>query len=81
MFGITEIGIDQAFSTSIMPIFIEIGTIIFRCSVVYGVYHVMRMQFTQGINQIKWAVIGYISLKMIDAFTILVDRVANNIHF
>lgn len=74
-------GIANAFDNSIMPIFYEIGTVLFKCCIVYGVYYIIRMQYTQGVERIKWAVIGYISLRLTDSFIQLIDNIAKNMKF
>ena len=64
-----------------MPILIDIGKVIFSCSVVYGAYYIMRKQFVIGIDSIKWAAIGYIALRLTQGFTNLVDSIANGLKF
>ena len=76
-----NVGIAQAFDTSVMPIFMEIGVVLFKCCVVYGIYFLIRMQYTEGVNRIKYAVLGYIILRMTDSFVDLVDQIARNIRF
>lgn len=80
MIGVVNngIGIVSSFNSSIMPIFMEIGVVLFKCSVIYGIYRIIRSQYTQGVTQIKWAAIGYISLRLTDAFVVLVDNIAKN---
>lgn len=76
-----EIGLYNAFRESIVPIFADIAQILFWCSVVYGAYYVMQMRYSEGINRIKYAMIGYIVFKMADGFMRLVDNIANNMKF
>jgi len=73
--------LSTAFNSGIMPILIDIGKVIFSCSVVYGAYYIMRKQFVIGIDSIKWAAIGYIALRLTQGFTNLVDSIANGLKF
>lgn len=75
------IGLYNAFQTSIAPLFYDIGKTLFWCSVAYGGYHIIQMRYTEGINRIKWAAIGWIILRMTDQFLQLTDKVANNMKF
>ncbi len=74
-----SIGLYDAFRTSITPIFFEIGKTLAWCSASYGTYYVIQMRYTEGINRIKWAMMGYVCLRMTDAFMLLTDKVATNI--
>jgi len=73
--------LSTAFNNGIMPILIDIGKVIFSCSVVYGSYYIMRKQYVVGIDSIKWAAIGFISLRLCQGFTNLVDSIANGLKF
>lgn len=73
--------LSRAFKIGILPILFDIGRIIFWCSVVYGTYHIIRRQYPEGSDRIKWAAIGYICLRLTNGFTELVDNIANNIKF
>ena len=75
------IGLDNAFQNSIMPIFYDFGRVLFKVSLAYGIYYIMRMKYTEGVNRMKWAVIGYACLKSITPFVALIDAVTGNIHF
>lgn len=74
-----NLGLYDAFSSAIAPIFFEIGKLIAYCSISYGTYYVIQMRYTEGINRIKWAMIGYVILRMTDSFMTLTDNVANNV--
>jgi hypothetical protein len=74
-----NIGLYDAFRTSISPILFDVGKTLVWCSVAYGTYYVIQMRFTEGINRIKWALIGYIILRTTDAFMTITDTIANNI--
>ena len=74
-----SIGLYDAFKSSITPIFFEIGKLLSWCSISYGTYYVIQMRYTEGINRIKWAMIGYIILRMTDSFMTLTDSIATNI--
>lgn len=76
-----NIGLYDAFRVSIIPIFADIAQILFWCSVVYGAYYVMQMRYSEGVNRIKYAMIGYIVFKMADGFMKLVDNIAQNMQF
>jgi len=73
--------LSTAFNSGIMPILIDIGKIIFSCSVVYGAFYIMRKQYVVGVDSIKWAAIGYIALRLTQGFTSLVDNIASNLKF
>jgi hypothetical protein len=73
--------LSNAFRTGILPILFDIGRVIFICSVVYGSYYIIRRQYPEGSERIKYAAIGYIILRLTDAFVNLVDNIANNIKF
>jgi len=71
-------GLYDAFRSGIAPIFADIAKTLFWCSTVYGAYYVIQMRYTEGINRIKYAAIGYIIFRMADNFLVLVDRIADN---
>lgn len=73
--------LSNAFRIGIMPILYDIGKIIFMCSVVYGTFYIIRKQYPEGSERIKYAAIGYIVLRLTDGFCQLVDQIANNITF
>jgi hypothetical protein len=73
--------ISNAFKAGIMPVMYDIGKVIFWCSSVYGVYYIIRRNYREGVDRLKWATIGYICLRLLDAFTKLVDVIVNNITF
>ena len=73
--------LSNAFRTGIMPILYDIGRVIFWCSTVYGTYYIIRKQYPEGSERIKYAAIGYIVLRLTDGFCQLVDNIANNIKF
>lgn len=73
-----DIGLFSAFRSSIVPIFMEIGKVLLYVSVFYGAYHIIRSQYTKGVEKIKWAAIGYIMLQMTDAFVSIIDKIAQN---
>jgi len=81
IFGQQTVGLYDAFKNSIAPIIFEIGKTLTWCSVVYGTYYIIQMRYTEGVNRIKWACVGYIVLRMTDSFMVLVEKVANNVHF
>lgn len=71
--------ITEAFRQVVLPIFYEIGTCIFFCSVAYGFYYLMRKNVKEATGRLKWAAIGYICLKCMEVFARLVDNVAIDI--
>ena len=73
--------ISQPFVINIMPIFYDIGKIMVYCCVAYGSYYLIRGQYAEGVNRIKWAGIGYICLRMTESFVKWVDTVASGIKF
>lgn len=78
--GIQEsIGLYEAFKSSVSPILFEAGKLLTWCSIAYGTYYVIQMRYSEGINRIKWAMIGYIILRMTDSFMTLTDTIARNI--
>lgn len=74
-----NLGLYSAFKTSITPILFETGKLLAWCSISYGTYYIIQMRYTEGINRIKWAMIGYIVLRMTDSFMTLTDNIATNI--
>lgn len=70
---------SSAFDFNVMPILIDIGRVIFKVSVVGGVYLIIRQNTTKGIEQIKSAAIGYVALNAMDLFVNIVDNISQNI--
>lgn len=70
---------SQAFDISIMPILSDIGKVIFKVSVVGGIYLIIRQNAPKGIERIKYAAIGYVALNAMDLFINIVDNIGKNI--
>lgn len=81
IFAQQNVGLYAPFKTSITPIFYEIGKLLTWCSISYGAYYVIQMRYSEGVNRIKWAAIGYIVLRMTDSFMTLIDNIADNMSF
>lgn len=73
--------LSNAFIKNILPIFWDIGKVIFICSVVYGTYYIMRRNYNEGIERIKMASIGYVAMRMTSCFIDLIDKIADGIKF
>lgn len=72
--------ISETFKANMMPIMIDIGKTIFYCTTAYATYYIMRKQYREGVDRIKASAIGYICLRWMDTFVMIVDKVAGNAH-
>lgn len=66
--------ISSTFQKSIMPYAVDIGKVILTCSFIYAAYSLMRKQHAEGVERIKWAMIGYAVLKGIGVFLKITDK-------
>lgn len=76
--------ISEAFRKAVLPYLLDFGKVVFWCSTIYGIYFLIRRQVSEGTDRIKWAALGYICLRLINAFTNLVDSIGeqmSNIKF
>lgn len=73
--------ISKAFIDNILPIAFDIGKCIFITTTIGGVYILIRGNQSEAIKKIKNATVGYVILKLILAFTELVDKVTSELHF
>jgi len=70
--------ISEYFNYGVMPILLDAIKVIFKVSVVQGIYYILRSDRKTGIDRIKHATTGYIMFKFIDIFISLIDEVVNN---
>lgn len=68
--------ISRAFESGIMPVMYDIGKTLLIIGLFQGSYYIMRTDRKNGIDKIKYATTGYIMLKFINWFILLVDRIA-----
>lgn len=61
------------FLDGLMPIVMDITGILFRVSIIGGIYCIMRSDSKNGLNRIKMATIAYCMLKFIEVFVQLID--------
>lgn len=69
--------ISRAFESGIMPVMYDIGKTLLIIGLFQGSYYIMRTDRKNGIDKIKYATTGYIMLKFINWFILLVDKIAS----
>jgi hypothetical protein len=62
-----------------LPFFYDIGKIILLFCVVQGVYLFMRSDPKACLNKVKFAIIGYLILRLVSVGLVMIDAIATSI--
>lgn len=71
---------SKMFEEVLLPLVLDIGTVLFQVGCIGGIYLIMRADAKGGTTKIKWAMVGYAMLKLLTVFTTMIDRIIANIH-
>lgn len=74
-------GLDTLFDKALLPIALTGGKCIFKLMLVSGAYVLMRGNASESIKKIKSATLGYVLLKTIQQYVLLIDSIAASIQF